>query len=119
MNGLTMALALSLLLLVVVSVLACNLHRQNARLRGEADRQVAKDLKLAEDPASERPRLVITLEILNPLELVAERSWIGGKVSALSPTLMHRIVVKQTLDQLTAGMKENGVEVDARIVRIG
>lgn len=118
MDTLTGALALTLVLLAVMTVLAGRLYRQNSRLRAEASKRVAKDLKLAEEPASERPRLVITLEILNPLELVAERSWIGGKVSALSPALMHRIVVKQTRDQLTAGMRENGVEVDARIVRI-
>ena len=119
MNTLNALFVLSLLSLVATASLAWHLHRQNSHLRGEADNQIAKDLKLLEDANSERPRLVITLEILNPLELVAERSWIGGKVSALSPALMHRIVVKQTRDQLTAGMRENGVEVDAKIVRIG
>ena len=119
MNTLTAVLVLSLLSLVATASLAWHLHRQNFRLRGEADNKIAKDLKLLDDANSDRPRLIITLEILNPLELVAERSWIGGKVSALSPALMHRIVVKQTRDQLTAGMRENGVEVDARIIRIG
>ncbi|MBB3046755.1 hypothetical protein FHR99_000991 [Litorivivens lipolytica] len=117
MDWLTVSVSLNLLLTLAVIVLVWKL-RTHPQHEDERDAELAAELEGPADQNGKRQRLVIALEILNPLELVAERSWIGGKFSNLSPGLMHRIVVNQTRDQLTTGMKENGVEVDVRVIRL-
>lgn len=119
MDWLTVSLSLNFLLGLAVIALVWKM-RTALQQEEECGAELAAELERGgpADKKGKRQRLVIALEILNPMELVAERSWIGGKFSNLSPGLMHRIVVNQTRDQLTSGMKENGVEVDVRIIRL-
>ncbi len=119
MNWLYIALSLNVLLLVVLALIVWRLHSHLQRLRESTAKLGGGEQNFPPDWSEQGPRTLITLEILNPLSLVAERSWIGGKFSALSPELMRKIVLKQTRDQLRNGLKENGVEVDVRLVRLG
>ncbi len=119
MNWLYVSLSLNIVFLIMLAAVVWCLYSHLNHLR-----QITEDLggsngDLPPELGEEGPRMLITLEILNPLSLVAERSWIGGKFSAVTPGLMRKIVLKQTRDQLRNGLKENGVEVDVRLVRLG
>ncbi|WP_372748288.1 hypothetical protein [Litorivivens sp.] len=118
MNWLYIALFINVMLLVVLALIVWRLYSELARLRSSASELLSAH-DLPAELGEQGPRTLITLEILNPLTVVAQRSWVGGKVSTLSPGLMRRIVLNQTRDQLKAGLEENGIEVDARIVRVG
>ncbi|MAY35719.1 MAG: hypothetical protein CMN84_06410 [Spongiibacteraceae bacterium] len=119
MTWLYVALSLNIVVLVTLAAIVWRLHSHLKRLRESTAELGGGERSFPPEWREQGPRTLITLEILNPLSLVAERSWIGGKFSALSPGLMRRIVLTQTRDQLRNGLKENGVEVDVRLVRLG
>jgi len=117
MIWLYVALSLNVILLVTLAAIVWRLYSHLNRL-GESATERGDERIIPPEWSGQGPRTLITLEILNPLSLVAERSWIGGKFSALSPGLMRKIVLAQTCDQLRNGLKENGMEVDVRLVRL-
>ena len=119
MNWLSLALLLNAVLLIALLFAVWRLHSHLQQLSDSSKALGDNEMELPPELSEQGPRMLITLEILNPLSLVAERSWIGGKFSALSPGLMRRIVLTQTRDQLRSGMKESGVEADVRLVRLG
>ena len=119
MNWLYVALSLNVVLLVTLAAIIWRLYSHLKRLRESTAELAGSEQKLPPEFSEQGPRMLITLEILNPLSLVAQRSWIGGKFSALTPGLMRKIVLTQTRDQLRSGLVENGVEVDVRLVRLG
>jgi len=68
---------------------------------------------LIEDSA---PQL-LTIEILNPMELAAEKSWIAGTISSLSPGFIRRKVYEQTREILKDKLVDFGVEAEVKIYR--
>lgn len=54
-------------------------------------------------------RRVITIEILNPLELAATQSRFGGVAGALAPRALRRIVYEQAYSNIKEQMVEEGV----------
>lgn len=46
---------------------------------------------------------LLTIEILNPLELAAKESWFAGLFGSLSPALLRRLVYKRA-GKITQGM---------------
>lgn len=68
-------------------------------------------------PALNNERDVLTIEILNPMELAAEKSWIAGTISSISPGFIRRKVYEQTRGILEEKLIEFGVQADVQVVR--
>ena len=63
-------------------------------------------------------RRVLTIEILNPVELAATRGRVVGIAGSLVPALTKRIVYDQTLKQLRKQLVDQGVVADVRLVKV-
>lgn len=111
------------MLVVVIVLVATNLatlavlvHRR-LQLEPVAD----TDTDLHEAFAAQRPdgaartRRLISVEILNPLELARARGRIAGLAGAIVPNLTTRIVYDQTLKILRAQLTEQDVAADVRL----
>lgn len=57
---------------------------------------------------------LISIEILNPVELAAKESAIAGPVGSLAPNLIRRIVYQRTAAMLREQLLEYGVRADVR-----
>jgi len=65
---------------------------------------------------SDRNRRLITVEILNPLELAASRGGrIAGLAGSLAPGLTRRVVYDQTLKTLRSELVRMAVHADVRL----
>ena len=60
-------------------------------------------------------RRVITVEILNPLELAANRGRVAGIAGSLAPGLVRRMVHDQTLKRLQRELAAQRVAADVRL----
>lgn len=65
---------------------------------------------------AERPTL-ITIEILNPMELAMRESRLAGPVGALAPGLIQAEVMRQALQKVRQQLEAEGVEAEVRLVR--
>jgi len=63
-------------------------------------------------------RRVLTIEILNPVELAATRGRVVGIAGSLVPALTKRIVYDQTLKQMRKQLVDQGVVADVRLVKV-
>lgn len=68
------------------------------------------------DTAAGHPR--ITIEILNPLELARQQSWLAGTLGTLSPSLIRRVVNDRTVKILSAQLVDYGVQAEVRVERV-
>jgi hypothetical protein len=64
---------------------------------------------------SGRSRRLITIEILNPIELVSSRGRIAGLAGSLAPGFARRMVYDQTLKILRRELEEQQVLADVRL----
>ena len=62
-----------------------------------------------------RTRRVITVEILNPLELAAHRGRVAGIAGSLAPGLVRRMVHDQTVKRLQHELAAQRVAADVRL----
>lgn len=66
---------------------------------------------------TESKRMLISIEILNPMQLAAQQSWFASVFGNLSPALIRKIVNERTQKMLESQLKEYGVEADVRLHR--
>lgn len=64
---------------------------------------------------SARSAPVISIEILNAVELAAKNSVFGGLIGKYMPDRISRIVIKRTADTMRSQMEENGMQVEVRV----
>lgn len=57
---------------------------------------------------------LISIEILNPVELAAKESAIAGPVGSLAPNLIRKIVYQRTAAMLREQLLEHGVRADVK-----
>lgn len=83
----------------------------------EPDAVVAASLDAAPHPAgaSGKPRRIISIEILNALELAGSRSRVANIARSFVPGLTRRIVHEQALKQIRRDIREQGVVADVRL----
>ena len=115
------AVAIFSVLLAAVAYLSVRLSAQRKLLVQLREEQQA----LAEAWRSERadlsrfigskPNPVITIEILNAVELATKASKVGGLIGKCAPDLMHRMVVRRTADAMRDQMTEHGVQVKVEV----
>lgn len=106
--------------IVIALLLAANLALVVALVRLRRGRARADDdVEVFEAP---RPagvggaRRLITVEILNPLEVAAQRAGrVAGLAGALAPGLTRRVVYDQTVKTLRRELPGKGVHADVRL----
>jgi len=92
------------------------------QLKLEAERlaQAAGEIAPPADGAAllgaDQPEM-ITIELLNPLEVAAKESALGGAFGKLAPSLLRSEVYRRLRAELEAGLKERGVAADVRVQR--
>ena len=106
-------------------ILACLLFQLSAQRRlilqlREEQRSLAATLlqnRAADlsDFLHANPGPIITIEILNPVEVAGQSSLIGGLIARFAPDTIHRIVVNRTADTMRDQMTEHGVEVQVLV----
>lgn len=112
-------LAINLLLLCWLAVR--QFHAQRALRTLRMDTQELAPLhaelgpQLRKELAEARSR-VLSVEILNPLEVAAKESWVAGQFGALAPALIQREVYRQARDILEAQLREYGIEPRVRLL---
>lgn len=80
------------------------------------DEQVAAVLDRSPAPATVRgTRRIITIEVLNPIELAGTRGRLAGLAGAIVPGLTRRIVHDQVLTLLKQQLAEQQVVADVRL----
>jgi len=105
-------------LLVVASLLLWRWQRVAAQLQslsaqaGASDEQARKALAQAEC-------MLLTIEILNPLELARAHSRIGSSLAGVAPGLVRKRVYQQVASELGEELAERGVEANVEIRRAG
>jgi len=61
------------------------------------------------------PRPIITIEILNAVELAANQSRFGRLIGRYKPDMIRRQVYKHTAENMRVQMSEHGVQVEVRV----
>lgn len=117
--------------LAVLALLCCAglagasiyLTRETAELRRRAASLESEVAEFAAEPvqvplseiAATRDRRLITVEILNPLQLAANESRAAGAFGRVAPTTVTRIVYEQAAKQILAELANQGVEAQVRV----
>ncbi len=95
---------------------ALKLRAQLAVLEGQSN---ALSARLGSAPpvksvATDKPML-LTIEILNPVELARKESWFAGAFGTLTPTLLRRIVYTRTLTIMQDQLLQFDVKADVQL----
>jgi hypothetical protein len=118
----TVALAvLALLVAAVVGVAALLLQRRVSTLQAQIEGLSAEAVSQGSTPALASPALepgsrrLITVEILNPLEVAASQSRAARLLVGLTPAMITKIVYDQASAQILEGLEEEGVAAEVRV----
>lgn len=79
----------------------------------------APDTALAAALPVPGPRRVITIEILNPVELAGSRNRLAGIAGSLAPRTTHRVVHDMVVKSLRRQLAEQQVDADIRLYVVG
>lgn len=60
--------------------------------------------------------MLLTIEILNPVELARKESWFAGAFGSLTPTLLRRIVYARTLTIMQDQLLQFDVKADVQLL---
>jgi hypothetical protein len=66
-------------------------------------------------PSASGTRRIITVEILNPIELAASRGRLGGIVGTLAPGIVRRVVYEQAVRDMRRQLVQERVVADVRL----
>ena len=123
-----MTILISLLLLLTLAVLVFlfgRLRAQSTLLRKLQNEQAAlasawssRPVNLHDIPGS-RLDPVITIKILNPVELAAKESKFAGTINNFAPDVIKQIVYKRTTDILREELTTKGVQVEIKVHGLG
>lgn len=116
----SLSLVISLIALILLAALTWRqwqLGQEVVRLRLQAN---ALALKVGSEAATLEGLVggrapVISIEILNPMEVAAKESWVAGALGNLSPALIRGIVYKQASEQLRQELTLRGIQSDVRV----
>ena len=117
MTGLLTALVIVLVVTNVVafSVLATQRQRP-AEVDAPVDPDIDAALAAAERPAAPgRGRRIISIEILNPIELAGARHRMFGIAGSIAPRITRRVVYEQTVKILRQQLEVHRVIADVRV----
>lgn len=116
--------AVPLILLFNLVALAVLLFRF-ARLRGEVAQLRARSDALASGCAEVPPEVrqlaregasMLSIRILNPMELAAQKHWVAGVAGRLTPGLVRRIVSQEAAKIVRQELPKYGVVAEVEVV---
>jgi len=113
--------ALFIVLLAVVAYLFLRLAAQRELLSQLKDEQrtLAEAWRAGRVDLSEftgsKQNPIITIEILNAVELAAKQSKFGGMIGKYAPDMIRKMVIKRTADTMRDQMTGNGVHVEVQV----
>ena len=111
------ALLLNLVLVGGVLLLVRRVHRHSEELSAKVATTTAlvgKPPQVDSGFSAGKPRL-ITVEILNPLELAATQNRFAGIAGAVAPERVRRIVYERAALEMTEQLVEQGLDVDVQV----
>jgi hypothetical protein len=80
------------------------------------DEPVARGIERQRPAASTSSvRRVITIEILNPIEVAGSRGWWAGIAGSLAPGLTNRVVYDQAIKLVRGQLSDHAVVADVRL----
>ncbi len=109
--------AVALLLVVICAVWLQRMRKELTRLRAAAASIVAQEelppelVDMARDSS-----VVLSLQVLNPMELAAQRHWLAGAAGRLTPGVVRPIVAREVLRMVRSEMVRYGVKAGVRLV---
>lgn len=117
MNILLIALCINLLALALLALRFVRLRKEIAalRARGEA-------LALAPSPPAELMQMarngaaLLSIRILNPMELAAQKHWLAGVAGRVTPGLVRKIVCQEALKIVSQELPKYGVVAEVKVV---
>lgn len=108
-------LAIALLAVAVV------LYRRWQHVEAELER-LSRELQTADGTTREWVKgqgdMILTVEVLNPIELARQNSRIGSQLASVAPRLVRRRVYERVADELAAELADRGVEADVKVQRL-
>lgn len=118
MTAVHLFLLLNLVALAVLLVRLLRLHGEVAQLRarsealaGDAAEIPAELRRLAREGAS-----MLSIRILNPMELAAQKHWVAGVAGRLTPGLVRRIVSQEAAKIVRQELPKYGVVAEVEVV---
>ena len=107
------ALLVSLGLLIWALMLRRQLATLETQCRALADR-LGSGPAVVRDAAGQP--MLLTVEILNPVELARKESWFAGAFGSLTPGLLRRIVYARTLKIMQQQLLQFDVKADVQLL---
>lgn len=117
MNLLHALLAINLGALLLLGLCLFRLRRRAAGLRQRADQlsgqpAVPGDLqRLAREGG-----VLLSIRILNPVELAANKHWMAGIAGRVTPGIVRRVVGSEAIKICNQELRRHGVVADVRVV---
>ncbi|QHS09217.1 hypothetical protein [Sinimarinibacterium sp. NLF-5-8] len=107
------------LLLIALCVTLWLFQRQRRRLdaleREQHALQSAWQLLPAHAARLLPPRTLISIEILNPLELAQKQTILAAPVGQIAPALIHKIVYRRALEMVHQQLAQHGAKAEVRL----
>lgn len=105
-------------LLVVASLLLWRWQRVTEQLKSLSEQTGASDER-ARAALVHADTMVLSIEVLNPLELARANSRIGSSLAGVAPGLVRKRVYQQVARELGDELGERGVKANIEIHRAG
>ncbi len=119
MGNVTVAILLLLLLdlavLCVLLGLIARVRKQTRELSGQVVELTEQDPPVRVDPVFASGKRLITVEVLNPVQLAATQNRLAGVAGAVAPDLIGKIVYEQAAKIMREQLAGQGVEADVRV----
>jgi hypothetical protein len=115
---LILALAVNAVLCVALLILWFSSRTQISALQKRLDAfGIDADLSAENFPtiASSGKERIITVELLNPMELAAKESWFARQFGSLTPALVHKLVYAQARDRVEEQMPNFGAVAEVKV----
>ncbi|MDV6014545.1 hypothetical protein [Haloechinothrix sp. LS1_15] len=113
-------LAAGIVAVAVLALVVFRLHNRARELAATADELAERMHALPADLVDylgDGDRLVLSAELLNPVELAAEKTWIARPMSAITPNLLRELVYKQAVTQVRKQLDELNIDADVQVHR--
>lgn len=107
----------SLLLVLVATFGLLKMRREIQQLKAQAQALVPPEplpselIGLVKDSS-----VTVCLEVLNPMELAAQRHWLAGVAGRMTPAVVRPIVAREVVRMVRSELLKFGVKADVRVL---
>ena len=109
-------LALNALLLAALLGLQWRQRRSLGAMDAQLTQLAPQSVEPAEAPGGRRE--LLTIEILNPVELAASQHWAAGTLGSMAPALLRKLVYERAVGVAERMLVEHGAEAVVRVQRV-